>query len=34
MLRSPPFFFEKDSGPARRIVSVDQVKDEFTNVGT
>ena len=29
MLRSSPFFFKKDSGPAGRVV-----KNEFTNVET
>ena len=34
MLRSSPFFFKKDSGPAGRVVPSNQVKNEFTNVET
>ena len=34
MLRSSPFFFKKNSGPAGRVVSSNQVKNEFTNVET
>ena len=34
MLRSSPFFFKKDSGPAGRVVPSNQVKNEFANVET